>query len=80
MSDIKRVAQFFQQANGRDQFSKNIQFLSRLLCHFTKKSNPEASKRLHILFNTMADARKLFRLFKWINELLFLFTHKNLIK
>ena len=68
MSEINRVALFFNKTSGRDQFSKSIQFLSRLLMHFTKKSKPELSARLNILCNTMADARKLFRLFKTINE------------
>ena len=63
-----RIAGQFKQTDGRDKFCKSVQYLSRLGMFLTKESNPEASKRFEALFKGMADARKLFRLFKWINE------------
>ena len=48
--------------------SKAIQYSARFLMHHTK-SHEETSQRFRALFVNMKDARKLFRLFKGINEI-----------
>ena len=63
-----RAAAFFNKAEARDKFSKSVQYLSRLMMFATVNLNPDISKRFELLFKGMADARKLFRLFKWVNE------------
>ena len=68
MEFVNRTAGLFNSMDGRDKFCKSIQYLSRLIVYGTKDSNPEVAARFDKTFKAMADARKLFRLFKWVNE------------
>ena len=45
-----------------------IQYFSRFSMYATKDSNDELSKKFKGMFENMRDARKLFRLFKTLNE------------
>ena len=68
MEVARKTAGLFNSMEGRDKFCKSIQYLSRVLVVVTKDTSPEVAKRFGISFKAMADARKMFRLFKSINE------------
>ena len=55
--------------DGRDKFCKSIQYACRYLkFKYSKKGQEEVAKKIDALFGAMRDARKLFRLFKSLNE------------
>ncbi|KAL4493142.1 hypothetical protein ABPG72_003227 [Tetrahymena utriculariae] len=67
---MNRTIAWINKTEGRDKFCKAIQYASRFLkWHFTNTENKELATRFNGLFNGMKDARKLFRLFKTINEI-----------
>jgi peroxin-11B len=66
--NLDRTISWINKTEGRDKFCKAIQYASRFITWTTLTSNPEVSKRFNGLFVGMRDARKLFRLFKSINE------------
>ena len=68
MEFAQKTSGLFNSMDGRDKFCKSIQYLSRLIVWGTKGTNPETAEKFDKLFKQMADARKLFRLFKWVNE------------
>jgi peroxin-11B len=53
---------------GRDKFCKAIQYGSRILKWYFEGNNEDLNKRFGGLFEGMKTARKLFRLFKTLNE------------
>ncbi len=66
--ELDKTIKWIDKTEGRDKMCKAIQYLCRLLKHSTKDSNKELSQRFHGLFVGMSQARKLFRLFKSVNE------------
>jgi hypothetical protein len=68
--NLERTVRWIDKTDGRDKFCKAIQYACRLLKHrFELLGNVEAAKKFESLFANMRDARKLFRLFKTINEI-----------
>ena len=65
---LNQTIQWIDKTEGRDKFCKAIQYLCRILKYQTMNSNKELSQRFNGLFVGMRDARKLFRLFKSVNE------------
>jgi hypothetical protein len=58
-----------EKTEGRDKFCKLIQYQSRFWKTVVGKSgNKELASRIEMLFKNMQTARKLFRLFKGLNE------------
>ena len=54
-----QIAALFNNAEGRDKFTKVIQYGARFLKEFHSKSNPELFKRLDALFSKFkSDKRK----------------------
>eukprot|EP01066_Platyproteum_vivax_P002996 Platyproteum_vivax@DN13892_c0_g1_i1.p1 len=66
-NELARVVKLFDATDGRDKFSCAIQYAARLMAYYTK-GHPDVAERLTRLQENMADARKLFRLFKSANE------------
>eukprot|EP00744_Colponema_vietnamica_P002357 GILI01003713.1.p1 GENE.GILI01003713.1~~GILI01003713.1.p1 ORF type:complete len:275 (+),score=90.58 GILI01003713.1:78-827(+) len=65
---VNQLCKFFNQYEGRDKLSKVFQYGSRFLAYALLTKNPDLAKRFAALFVGMRDARKLFRLFKSVNE------------
>lgn len=66
---LDRTIAWLNNTDGRDKFCKAIQYGARMLKHkATMESNKEAALKFDGLFVGMRNARKLFRLFKTINE------------
>lgn len=60
---------FINQTEARDKFSKVIQYASRFVAwYFRERGNRVVSERFEGLFVGMSQARKLFRLFKTVQE------------
>lgn len=54
---------------GRDKFCKGIQYACRFLkFRYEQRGQKEIAQKVGALFGAMRDARKLFRLFKSLNE------------
>lgn len=66
---LDRTVKWLNKTEGRDKFCKAIQYACRFLkFHAEAKGNKDAALKFNGLFVAMRDARKLFRLFKSINE------------
>ena len=66
---LDRTISWLNKTEGRDKFCKVIQYASRMMKHkAVAEGNKEAALRFDGLFVGMRNARKLFRLFKSINE------------
>eukprot|EP00743_Colponemidia_sp_Colp-15_P003585 GILK01003867.1.p1 GENE.GILK01003867.1~~GILK01003867.1.p1 ORF type:complete len:267 (+),score=40.56 GILK01003867.1:43-801(+) len=65
---VTQLIKFWNNYEGRDKFSKVLQYGSRFIAWYLLTSNPDMSKRFSGLMVGMRDARKLFRLFKSVNE------------
>ena len=59
---------FLNQSEGRDKFCKVIQYGCRLLMFTQMGKNDKLALKFKGLFEGMRDSRKLFRLFKSLNE------------
>jgi len=68
MTSMDSLVAFSNQTEARDKFCKAIQYSARILQWYLKGKNDDAAKRFTSLFTSMRDARKLFRLFKSLNE------------
>lgn len=66
--NLDKTVAWVNKTEGRDKFCKAVQYASRFIKWSLDKKNPELSARFHGLFVGMRDARKLFRLFKTLNE------------
>jgi hypothetical protein len=73
----RQVHFYITRSEGRDKFCKAIQYACRFLkFHYEQRGDLKTSKKLDALFGmylsygigAMRDARKLFRLFKTVNE------------
>ena len=64
--DLNRTIAWINKTEGRDKFCKIIQYGSRFLKY--NLTDKKLQARFNGLFTGMRDARKLFRLFKSINE------------
>ena len=64
--DLNRTISWINKTEGRDKFCKIIQYGSRFLKY--NLTDKQLAARFSGLFVGMRDARKLFRLFKSINE------------
>jgi hypothetical protein len=65
---MDKIVSMSDKTEGRDKFTKAIQYGSRILAwHFAGK-DPNMEKRFKNLFILARDSRKIFRLFKSINE------------
>ena len=66
---LDRTIKWINKTEGRDKFCKAIQYACRFLkYHAEQKGDKDMALKLNGLFSGMRDARKLFRLFKSINE------------
>jgi hypothetical protein len=66
---IRHVHFILVHLEGRDKFCKSIQYACRFLkFHYEQKGDLKMAKKIDSLFGAMRDSRKLFRLFKTINE------------
>mmetsp|Transcript_17445 Transcript_17445/g.19600 ORF Transcript_17445/g.19600 Transcript_17445/m.19600 type:complete len:225 (+) Transcript_17445:19-693(+) len=66
---MNKLVAFTNKTEGRDKFCKAIQYASRYLKWYLEgKDNEDLKGRFTGLFNNMKVARKLFRLFKSVNE------------
>jgi hypothetical protein len=64
---MEQVIKFLEKTEGRDKITKALQYLLRILK--ASVSSPDLAARLHGLFVASADARKIFRLLKSLNEI-----------
>lgn len=66
---LDRTISWLNKTEARDKFCKAIQYASRMLKYkATIEGNKESALKFDGLFVGMRNARKLFRLFKSINE------------
>lgn len=66
---LDRIIAWLNKTEGRDKFCKAIQYGARILKHnAVVNGDKELALRFDGLFVGMRNARKLFRLFKTINE------------
>ena len=66
---LDRTIAWLNKTEGRDKFCKAIQYGARMLKHkAVTEGNKESALRFDGLFVGMRNARKLFRLFKSMNE------------
>jgi hypothetical protein len=65
---VKGITTLLNNSEGRDKLMKLHQYQARFWMSVLEKSNPELSSKAKILFVNMRTARKLFRLYKTINE------------
>lgn len=66
---LDRTIAWLNKTEGRDKFCKAIQYAARILKHrATLEGNKESALKFDGLFVGMRNARKLFRLFKSMNE------------
>lgn len=63
-----KTANFLNNKEGRDKVCKFIQYFSRFMMHVVRQKNASISSKFESLYENMKDARKLFRLLKWVNE------------
>eukprot|EP01015_Nassula_variabilis_P019988 TRINITY_DN3429_c0_g1_i2.p1 TRINITY_DN3429_c0_g1~~TRINITY_DN3429_c0_g1_i2.p1 ORF type:complete len:238 (-),score=16.32 TRINITY_DN3429_c0_g1_i2:68-781(-) len=66
--ELNKTINWINKTEGRDKFCKAIQYASRFLKWYLVTKNKDAAERFEKLFSSMRDARKLFRLFKALNE------------
>jgi len=66
MTDAAIVVKFLNQTEGRDKFSKLMQNVAKMLAHVSTEKTT-ADQMSNLAKNT-ADARKIFRLGKWLSE------------
>lgn len=73
---MDQLISFANKTEGRDKFCKAVQYFSRFLKHKTANSK-ETQARWNGMMVGMRDARKLFRLFKTLNEIQTILKLKN---
>jgi len=66
--NLNKTINWINKTEGRDKFCKSIQYFSRFVKWGLQDKNKELADRFNGLFTSMRDARKLFRLFKSLNE------------
>lgn len=65
---MENITRFLNNYESRDKMCKMIQYACRFLMYHLK-NNTEIANKFKSLFENMRDARKLFRLFKFLNEI-----------
>ncbi|CAI2376501.1 unnamed protein product [Moneuplotes crassus] len=65
---MDKLIAFTNKTEGRDKFCKAVQYGARVVKWYLEGKDEELKARFTGLFNNMKTARKLFRLFKSVNE------------